>query len=75
MFGGFVDRIDSYSSAAAAYTDMHLFGTRMTGIDPLTLENSRMILLWGANLCETRFSSRIEAVIDRPSGVECRWWW
>jgi molybdopterin guanine dinucleotide-containing S/N-oxide reductase-like protein len=65
MFGGFVNRTDSYSSAAAAFTDMHLFGTRMTGIDPLTLENSRMILLWGANLCETRFSSRIEAVIGR----------
>jgi len=65
MFGGFVDRIDSYSSAAAAFTDMHLFGTRMTGIDPLTLENSRMILLWGANLCETRFSSRIEAIIGQ----------
>jgi anaerobic dimethyl sulfoxide reductase subunit A len=65
MFGGFVNRIDSYSSAAAAFTDMHLFGTRMTGIDPLTLENSRMIILWGANLCETRFSSRIEAAISQ----------
>jgi len=65
LFGGFVDRVDSYSSAAAAFTDMHLFGTRMTGIDPLTLENSRMILLWGANLSETRFSSRIEAVIGQ----------
>ncbi len=71
MLGGFVDRFDSYSSAAAAFTDMHLFGTRMTGMDPLTLEASRMILLWGANLCATRFGSRIESVIGRArqSGV------
>jgi anaerobic dimethyl sulfoxide reductase subunit A len=71
MLGGFVDRMDSYSSAAAAFTDMHLFGTRMTGIDSLTLEASRMILLWGVNLCETRFGSRIESVIGRAkqSGV------
>ena len=65
LLGGFVNRTDSYSSAASAFTDMHLFGTRLTGTDPLTLERSRMILLWGANICETRFSSRIEAVIAR----------
>jgi anaerobic dimethyl sulfoxide reductase subunit A len=65
LLGGFVNRNDSYSSAAAAFTDMHMFGTRMTGLDSLTLESSRMILLWGANICETRFSSRIEAVIGR----------
>ena len=65
LLGGFVNRTDSYSSAASAFTDMHLFGTRLTGTDPLTLERSRMILLWGANICETRFSSRIEAVVGR----------
>jgi anaerobic dimethyl sulfoxide reductase subunit A len=65
MLGGFVNRTDSYSSAASAFIDMHLFGTRLTGTDPLTLENSRMILLWGANICATRFSSRIEAVVGR----------
>lgn len=65
MLGGFVNRKDSYSSAAAAFTDMHVFGTRMTGLDPLTLEKSKMILLWGANICETRFSSRIEAIVKR----------
>lgn len=65
LLGGFVDRLDSYSSAASAYTDLRLFGTRMTGIDALTLEDSRMILLWGANVCETRFGSRLEGVIAR----------
>ena len=65
LLGGFVNRADSYSSAASAFTDMHLFGTRLTGTDPLSLESSRMILLWGANICETRFSSRIEAVVGR----------
>ncbi len=65
MLGGFVNRTDSYSSAASAFIDRHLFGTRETGLDPLSLERSRMILLWGANICETRFSSRIEAVVGR----------
>jgi anaerobic dimethyl sulfoxide reductase subunit A len=65
LLGGYVDRLDSYSSAASAYTDLRLFGTRMTGVDALTLEASRMILLWGANVCETRFGSRLEGVIAR----------
>jgi anaerobic dimethyl sulfoxide reductase subunit A len=65
MLGGFVNRTDSYSSAASAFIDRHLFGTRETGLDPLTLERSRMILLWGANVCETRFSSRLEAALLR----------
>jgi anaerobic dimethyl sulfoxide reductase subunit A len=63
LLGGFVERNDSYSSAAAAFTDLHLFGTRMTGLDASSLLRSKLIILWGANICETRFSSRIEAVI------------
>jgi hypothetical protein len=39
LLGGFVNRSDSYSSAAAACTDMHLFGTRMTGLDPKIRSN------------------------------------
>jgi len=27
-----------------SFTDMHMFGTRMTGLDSLTLESYRMIL-------------------------------
>ncbi|MGE5257894.1 MAG: molybdopterin-containing oxidoreductase family protein, partial [Hyphomicrobiales bacterium] len=71
LFGGFVNRHDSYSSAAAAFTDMHLFGTRMTGLDAPSLLRSRLIIIWGANPCETRFSSRIESVIRqaRRDGV------
>ena len=69
LLGGFVNRNDTYSSAAAAFTDIHLFGTRMSGLDPLTLKDSRIILLWGANICVTRFSSMIESVIRQVKQI------
>ena len=65
-WGGFVDPCDSYSSAAADYTARRLFGTPWVGIDPDTLDRSRMILLWGANICTARlFSSRLESIVAR----------
>ena len=65
LFGGFTGRADSYSNAAAAYAEKFLFGTRMVGIDPPTLEHSKLIILWGANPSSTRFSSRIESWIRK----------
>jgi anaerobic dimethyl sulfoxide reductase subunit A len=66
LFGGFVDRRDSYSSAAADYTAKHLFGTTHVGVDPETLEKSRLIVLWGANVCSARlFSSRWAPLIAK----------
>ena len=63
-FGGFVDRSDSYSSAAADYTAVRLFGTTSVGIDPDTLDRSKLIVLWGANICSARlFSSRLESIV------------
>jgi anaerobic dimethyl sulfoxide reductase subunit A len=62
--GGFVDHSDSYSSAAADYTALRLFGTTSVGIDPDTLDRSKLIVLWGANICSARlFSSRLESIV------------
>ena len=65
LFGGFTGRSDSYSSAAAVFVQKYLFGTRMVGFDPPTLFQSNLIILWGANLSDTRFSSRIESIIRK----------
>ncbi len=65
LFGGFTGRTDSYSSAAAAFAEKYVFGTRVVGFDPPTLEHSNLIVLWGANICDTRFSCRIESIIRK----------
>ena len=65
FYGGFTGRTDSYSSAAAGYVENFLFGTRMVGFDPPTLEHSQLIILWGANLSDVRFSSSIESWISK----------
>ena len=43
LFGGFIRRPDSYSSAAAAFSTRFLFGTRRVGFDAPTLQNSNLI--------------------------------
>jgi anaerobic dimethyl sulfoxide reductase subunit A len=65
LFGGFTGRSDSYSSAAAVFVQNYLFGSRMVGFDPPTLAQSNLIILWGANLSDTRFSSRIESILRK----------
>lgn len=65
LFGGFIERSDSYSNAASAFSTMVVFGTRMVGFDSPTLQNSKLIILWGANLCETRFGCQIESWIRK----------
>jgi anaerobic dimethyl sulfoxide reductase subunit A len=65
LFGGFTGHTDYYSSAAAVFAQKYLFGTRMVGFDPPTLVQSNLIILWGANLSDTRFSSRIESILRR----------
>lgn len=52
-----------YSSAAAAYTIQHVFGTGNVGLDPLTLFSSSLIILWGANISVTRFGNEYESII------------
>jgi anaerobic dimethyl sulfoxide reductase subunit A len=63
LYGGFTARHGSYSSAAAAFAEKYVFGTRTVGFDAPTLAHSKLIILWGANICDTRFSARIESII------------
>jgi len=65
LFGGFTGQSDTYSCATATFVQKYLFGTQMVGLDPPTLFKSNLIILWGANLSDTRFSSRIETILRR----------
>ncbi|HSL96637.1 MAG TPA: molybdopterin-dependent oxidoreductase, partial [Thermoleophilia bacterium] len=52
LIGGGVEESSTYSSAAAAYVERVVLGTRKAGIDAATLRHSGMIVLWGANLMD-----------------------
>jgi anaerobic dimethyl sulfoxide reductase subunit A len=52
LFGGHVAESDSYSSAAAQFTERVVLGTNDAGIDAATARHSAMIVLWGANLSD-----------------------
>lgn len=55
MFGNNVKKHGNYSSAASDFVTPYVFGTMDVGIDAATLQHSRMIILWGANIMDTRF--------------------
>jgi anaerobic dimethyl sulfoxide reductase subunit A len=62
QFGGYTDTTGSYSSGAEIFVAPYLFGpgyVRRTGIDAATLRHSRLILLWGANVADTRFGCEL----------------
>lgn len=62
LAGGATALKGSYSIAAAHFVLPYLFGTgwkETTGIDPATLRHSRMIILWGANVLETRHGAAV----------------
>ena len=65
LFGGFTATSGSFSSAAERFVAPFLFGTPYTGLDPATLEHSRLILLWGANVADLRFGASLESWIRR----------
>jgi anaerobic dimethyl sulfoxide reductase subunit A len=52
LIGGHVEQTDTYSSATSSYTQPVVLGTQQAGIDPATLRDSGMIVLWGANLVD-----------------------
>ncbi len=52
LIGGCVEESSTYSSAASAYVERIVLGTRKAGVDPATLRHSGMIVLWGANLVD-----------------------
>ncbi len=56
MFGGYTQTYSNYSSAASDFVTPYVFGTLEVGIDAATLQHSKLIILWGANIMDTRFS-------------------
>jgi anaerobic dimethyl sulfoxide reductase subunit A len=61
LFGGYTRTTSNYSAAAVNFVLPYIFGTSEVGFDPATLEHSRLIILWGANLADTRFSCELPA--------------
>lgn len=72
LFGGYTSTYSSYSSAAARYVTPFILGTREVGIDPGTLQHTDLIILWGANVVDTRLECALEARIReaKDRGVE-----
>ena len=56
LFGGYTKLTGSYSNMAAKFILPYLFGSdwKHSGFDASTMQNAEMIILWGANLLETR---------------------
>ncbi len=52
LIGGHVEQTDTYSSATSSHTQPVVLGPQQAGIDPATLRDSGMIVLWGANLVD-----------------------
>jgi anaerobic dimethyl sulfoxide reductase subunit A len=65
LFGGFTATSGSFSAGAERFVAPFVFGTPYTGLDPATLECSRLILLWGANVADVRFGAALESWIRR----------
>jgi anaerobic selenocysteine-containing dehydrogenase len=60
MYGGYTGRSLSYSTAATTYTTPYVLGTNQTGLDAGAIEDSNLIILWGANVVDNRFGSELE---------------
>jgi anaerobic dimethyl sulfoxide reductase subunit A len=70
--GGYTEIDGYYSSQAAQYVTPYVLGTRSVGIDPGTLQHTSLIILWGANISDTRLEVMMEAHIReaKARGVE-----
>ena len=62
LFGGATRLTGSYSSGAANFVLPHVLGDdwRASGFDAATMQYSRMIILWGANVLEARLGTEID---------------
>lgn len=69
LFGGFTHMTGSYSSTAANFVTPPTFGTRYVGLDPATLLNSGLVILWGANISVTRFGCELENYLKKLKGL------
>lgn len=65
VLGPCIETLSSYSSAASRFATPFVFGTLDSGIDIETLFESKLIILWGSNALDTRFSAKIESVLSK----------
>lgn len=63
LFGPCAETTSSYSAAASIFVTPYVFGTLDCGLDIETLFSSKLIILWGSNALDTRFSTKIESVL------------
>jgi len=61
IFGGFTRLTGSYSEGAALFVLPYLLGSQWTtsGFDASTMQSAEMIILWGANVLETRQGAEV----------------
>jgi anaerobic dimethyl sulfoxide reductase subunit A len=61
LFGGATTLTGSYSNGAARFVLPYLLGKewRVAGFDAATLQQSQMIILWGANVLEARLGTEL----------------
>ncbi|MFC1822626.1 molybdopterin-dependent oxidoreductase [Thermodesulfobacteriota bacterium] len=67
LLGGYTETEGNYSAAAIDFVSPFLFGEAHTGIDPDTFRFSKLIILWGANISDTRFGCNMERYIRESS--------
>ena len=72
LMGGYTEFVGNYSSPAADFVTPYLLGHNLGGIDSASLQFSNLILLWGANVVDTRLGCDTTARIEeaRRRGVE-----
>ena len=72
MFGGYTERHSSDSIGAALFVTPYVLGTFAAGMDASNLRDSKMIILWGANVSDVKMECGLEAHIReaRRRGVE-----
>jgi anaerobic dimethyl sulfoxide reductase subunit A len=72
LYGDYTVTTGGYSSAAAGFVTPFILGTQQAGIDPATLEHSKLIILWGANPSDNRLGCETESAIlaAKKRGVE-----
>lgn len=74
LFGGCTELSGSYSSGAAQFVLPYLLGEQwnQAGFDPATMQYTEMIVLWGANVLETRMGAEVpERVLEaRQRGAQ-----
>jgi anaerobic dimethyl sulfoxide reductase subunit A len=68
LLGGHTEATGNYSEQAIEFTSRYLFGGAHTGLDPGTLQHAAFIVLWGANIGDTRFGCEMESRIREALG-------